>query len=60
MDMEIVKSKLHLLKISSKSQICQKDKVKFLGIVIDKSLKWKLHIDKLTTHLFKSVKMLYI
>ena len=25
------------------SQICQKDEVKYLGIVIDKNLKWKPH-----------------
>ena len=31
------------------SQICQKEEVKYLGIVIDKNLKWKPHIDKLTT-----------
>ena len=37
------------------SQICQKDKVKYLGVVIDKNLKWKPHIYELTTHLSKSV-----
>ena len=41
------------------SQICQKDKVKYLGDVIDKNLKWKPHIDELTTRLSKSVEMLY-
>ena len=41
------------------SQICQKDKIKYLGVVIDKNLKWKPHIDELTTHLSKSVEMLY-
>ena len=41
------------------SQICQKDKVKYQGFVIDKNLKWKPHIDKLTTRLSKSVRMLY-
>ena len=43
------------------SQICQKDKVKYLGGVIDKNLKWKPHIliDKSTTRLSKSVEMLY-
>ena len=41
------------------SQICQKDEVKYLGIVIDKNLKWKPHIDKLTTQISQSVGMLY-
>ena len=41
------------------SQICQKDKVKYLEIAIDKNLKWKPHIDELTICLSKSVKMLY-
>ena len=41
------------------SQICQKDEVKYLGIVIDRNLKWKPHIDKLTTRISQSVGMLY-
>ena len=41
------------------SQICQKDEVKYLGIVIDKNLKWKPHIDKLTTQISQSVGLLY-
>ena len=41
------------------SQICQKDEVKYPGIVIDKNLKWKPHIDKLTTQISQSVGMLY-
>ena len=28
------------------SQICQKDEVKYLGVVIDKNLKWKPHTVK--------------
>ena len=42
------------------SQICPKDKSKYLGVVINKNLKWKPHIDKLTVHLSESVRMLYI
>ena len=42
------------------SQICQKDEVKYLEIVIDKNFKWKPHIlDKLTTRISQSVEMLY-
>ena len=41
------------------SQICQKDKVKYLGVVIDENLKWKPHIHELITGLSKSVGMLY-
>ena len=41
------------------SQIFQKDKVKYLGVVIDKNLKWKPFLDKLNTCLSKSVEMLY-
>ena len=40
-------------------KICQKDEVKYLEIVIDKNLKWKPHIDKLTTRISQSVGMLY-
>ena len=43
----------------NKSQIFQKDEVKYLGIVIDKNLKWKPHIDKLTIRISQSVGMLY-
>ena len=46
-------------KTVNNSQICQKDEVKYLGIVIDKNLKWKPHIDELTTCISKSVGMLY-
>ena len=35
------------------SQICQKDEVKYLAVVIDKNLKWKRHIDELTTRISK-------
>ena len=41
------------------SQIYQKDEVKYLGIVINKNLKWKPYIDKLTTQISQSVGMLY-
>ena len=41
------------------SQICQKNEVKYLGVVIDKNLKWKPHIDELTTVISKSMQMLY-
>ena len=41
------------------SQICQKDKVKYLGVVINKNLKWKPHIEELITRLSKSLGMLY-
>ena len=41
------------------NQICQKDEVKYLGVEIDKILKWKPYVDELTTRLSKSMKMLY-
>ena len=31
---------------TNNSQIFQKEKVKYLGVVIDKNLKWKPHIDE--------------
>ena len=54
------KTKNNMINIHiNNSQICQKDEVKYLGIVIDKNLKWKPHIDKLTTQISQSVGMLY-
>ena len=40
------------------SQIYQKDRVKYLRVVIDKNLKWKPDIDELTTRLSKFVGMM--
>ena len=53
------KTKNNMINIHiNNSQICQKDEVKYLGIVIDKNLKWK-DIDELTTRISQSVAMLY-
>ena len=49
--------KLILKALTSKME--QAARVKYLRVVIDKNLKWKTHIDELTTRLFKSVEMLY-
>ena len=40
-------------------QIPQSDEVKYLGIVIDKHLKWKPYIDELATSISKSIGILY-
>ena len=41
------------------NQIPQSDQVKYLGILINKHLKWKPYIDELTTSISKSVGILY-
>ena len=39
-------------------QICEKNDIKYLGIIIDNKLNWKAHIAKLTTQISKSCEIL--
>ena len=41
------------------TKISNQDTVKYLGVTIDKHLKWKPHIDELTSNVSKSVSILY-
>ena len=42
-----------------KSAISEKDHVKYLGIMIDSTLTWKVHIDNVSTKISKSIGLLY-
>ena len=46
------------LKIN-KSAISEKDHVKYLGIIIDSTLSWKIHIDNVSSKISKSIGLLY-
>ena len=42
-----------------KNAITEKDHVKYLGIMIDSTLKWKVHIDNLSSKLSKNIGLFY-
>ena len=46
------------LKINKKA-ILEKDHVKYLGIIIDSTLSWRIHIDNLSTKISRSIGLLY-